>query len=123
MAETGAQDRIFDFFWLFSVIDSNGNYRTIGTTMSDASRTYALTWTPDISGNYKTIASFAGTESYYSSSAQTYFHASEGATAAPTAQPANMEPIQHYVMGIGVAIIVVIVIIGALIMLMLRKRP
>ena len=33
----------------FSVVDSNGNYRQIGTTTSDASGTFAFTfWTPDI---------------------------------------------------------------------------
>ena len=34
-----------------SVIDSNGNYRHIGTTTSDASGMFGFTWTPDISGH------------------------------------------------------------------------
>ena len=35
-----------------SVIDSNGNQRQIGTATTDASGTFALTWTPDIPGNF-----------------------------------------------------------------------
>ena len=52
-----------------NVVDSNGNYRTIGTATSNAYGTYSLTWTPDISGDYTVIANFAGTESYYPSEA------------------------------------------------------
>jgi len=39
-----------------SVVDSNGNSRVIGTTTSDASGTFAYTWTPYISGNYTITA-------------------------------------------------------------------
>ena len=59
-----------------SVIDSNNNFRTIGTTTSDASGHYAFTWTPDIPGNYTLIASFGGSNSYYGSTAETSFYAS-----------------------------------------------
>ena len=52
-----------------SVLDSNNNFRTVGTTTSDGSGTYSLTWTPDIAGNYTVIANFAGSNSYYPSSA------------------------------------------------------
>ena len=34
-----------------SVIDANGNYRTIGTTTTDSSGTYGFTWMPDIKAN------------------------------------------------------------------------
>ena len=56
-----------------NVIDSNGNYRTIGTATTDAAGTYSLTWTPDIPGNYTVIATFAGTNAYWPSSAETHF--------------------------------------------------
>ena len=55
-------------------LDSNGNYRTIGTATTDASGTYSLTWTPDIPGNYTVIATFAGTNGYWPSSAETAFN-------------------------------------------------
>ncbi len=67
-----------------SVIDSNGNNRQIGTTTTDSSGTFASTWTPDIPGNYTVIATFAGSQSYYGSNAETHFYAS---SPAPTASP------------------------------------
>jgi len=45
-----------------NVLDSNGNYRTIGTATTDSSGTFSLTWTPDIPGSYTVIANFAGTD-------------------------------------------------------------
>ena len=44
-----------------SVLDSNGNYRTIGMTTTNAQGSYGFTWKPDISGNYTVYATFAGT--------------------------------------------------------------
>jgi hypothetical protein len=108
-----------------SVTDSNGNYRDIGTTTSNAYGTYSLNWTPDISGSYTVTATFAGTQSYYPSSAATAFYASSPpATQAPTTAPAsNFATTTDFMIGVA-AIIVVIVIIGAILaMLMLRKRP
>jgi hypothetical protein len=58
-----------------NVVDSNGNFRSIGTTVSNAYGAFSYTWTPDISGDYTVIANFAGTESYYSSEASTAFYA------------------------------------------------
>jgi hypothetical protein len=106
-----------------SVLDSNGNYRQIGTTTSDATGTFAFTWTPDIPGSYTLVANFAGSESYYSSSAETHFYAN---APAPTASPypiVNLPPTEMYFTISTVAIIIAIIIIGALIMLTLRKRP
>ena len=108
-----------------SVIDSNNNFRTIATTTTDASGTYAVTWTPDISGNYTVIAAFAGSNSYYGSTAENHFYASNpAATSAPTATAVTGLATTSDVMYIGVAIIVVIIIIGAVLaVLMMRKRP
>ncbi len=107
-----------------SVIDSNGNCRTIGSTTSDESGTYSLGWAPDIAGKYTVIATFIGTNSYYGSSAQTAFIADEAPIATPTAttQPASV--VDTYFMPSIAAIIVVIVVVGAVLaILMLRKRP
>ena len=106
-----------------SVIDNNGNSRPIGTTTSDGSGTFSLTWTPDISGNYVVTASFAGSQSYYPSSAETHFTATEPAATAPPAPTAAPSMADLYFIPSVAAIIVVIIIVGALIMLMLRKRP
>jgi hypothetical protein len=52
------------------VIDANNNRRTIGTTISDSSGMFTFTWNPDITGDYKVIATFAGSESYWPSSSK-----------------------------------------------------
>lgn len=106
-----------------NVVDANGNYRTIGTTVSNAYGTYSLTWTPDISGDYTVIANFAGTESYYRSEAATAFHASDpAATPAPTQIQTSTAADTYLLPGI-IAIIIAIAIVGAVIILVLRKRP
>ncbi len=108
-----------------SVIDSNGNLRTIGSTTSDASGTYSLAWTPDIAGKYTVIATFAGTNSFYSSSAQTAFTADEAMpTAGPTATTAPASTADLYFVPAVAAIIIVVIIVGAVLgILLLRKRP
>ncbi len=70
-----------------AVTDSNGNCYNIGTaTTNPNTGFYSLTWTPTISGNFTVTATFAGTHSYYGSSANSAFYASEASpTSAPTA--------------------------------------
>ncbi|MGA2680990.1 MAG: hypothetical protein ABSF44_04230 [Candidatus Bathyarchaeia archaeon] len=105
------------------VLDSNHNYRQIGTATTDATGTYSLTWTPDISGNFTVTATFAGTNGYWPSSAETHFYAVPAApTVAPTATPLSGVATQNTLMYGIIAIIIVIIIIGALIMLMLSRR-
>ena len=106
-----------------SVLDANYNYREIGRTTSDGSGMFSFTWTPDIVGDYTVVASFAGTESYYPSSAETSFTATEPAptaTPAPTAAPTMSE--QYFVPAIA-GLFVAIIVVGLLIILVLRKRP
>jgi outer membrane protein assembly factor BamB len=106
-----------------SVLDSNGNYRQIGTSTTDASGTFAFTWTPDIPGSFTVYATFAGTGSYYASSAETHFYAGAPApTAAPTAAPQQSVADQYFVPAVA-GIIAAIVIGFAITILMQRKRP
>ena len=107
------------------VLDSNHNYRSIGTTTTNALGNYALTWTPDITGNYTVYATFAGSQSYYASSASTAIYAgSPPATAPPTATPLSGLATQNAVLYMGVAMIIVLVVIGAvLVVLVMRKHP
>jgi len=108
------------------VIDANGNYRHVGDCTSDAYGTFSFVWTPDITGQYTVVATFAGSAGYWGSSADTTMYASNpAATQAPpaTQAPVNLAPTQNYILGIGLAIIIILIIIGAVIMLMLRKRP
>jgi outer membrane protein assembly factor BamB len=106
-----------------NVVDANGNYRTIGSTVSNAYGTYSFTWTPDISGDYTVIASFAGTNSYYASNAAAAFHATESATG-PTPQVTQAPSMADlYFMPMSIAIFAAIIVVGAVIVLALRKRP
>ncbi len=105
-----------------SVVDANGNYRTIGSTTS-SNGFFSFNWKPDIVGPYTVYASFAGSESYYSSSAMTSFSVDQAATPAPTAAPlsdvaTNANLMTFMVIGV-IAIIIAIAIVGFLV---LRKR-
>jgi hypothetical protein len=107
-----------------SVLDSNGNYRQIGSTTSNADGMYTLTWTPDIAGNYTVIASFAGSESYYPSHADTSFAVDPVAPTPIPATPAPQSAADMYfvpaVAGIIIAIVIATIINA---MLLRRKRP
>jgi len=107
-----------------SVLDSNGNYRTIGTATTDASGTYRLTWTPDIPGTYTVYATFAGTNGYWPSSAETGFVVmnAPAATTAPTATPTSIAN-TYFVPAIAGLFVVIIVGLVVVSLLMLRKRP
>jgi hypothetical protein len=106
-----------------SVLDSNGNYRSIGTTTTDATGKYNLVWTPDISGTYQVIATFAGTNGYWPASATTVFNVMEAhPTEAPTASPAPSNADLYFVPAIA-GLFVFVAIIGVVIILVLRKRP
>jgi hypothetical protein len=106
------------------VIDSNNNYRNIGTATSDSSGTFSFQWTPDITGKYTVIATFAGSNSYYASSAETSFAVdpAPAATAAPTSAPASMA--DTYFMPAIAGLFVAIIVIGVILaILVIRKRP
>jgi hypothetical protein len=109
---------------ILSVMDSNGNYRQIGTATSNALGTYSYTWTPDITGDYIVYASFTGSESYYASNAAAAFHASEpAATPAPTQAPIQSMADTYLLPGI-IGIIVAIAVVGiVLALLVTKKRP
>jgi len=104
------------------VIDANGNFRNIGTATSDASGFYSFQWTPDIPGKYTVIATFAGSEAYYASYAETAIGV-DGApapTPAPTATPTPQT--DTYVLGLGIAALIAIVVMGLLILMKLGKK-
>jgi hypothetical protein len=107
---------------VINVVDSNGNYRTIGTTTSNAYGDYGFTWTPDISGDYTIIASFAGTESYYPSVDSTMFYASEPA-ATPTQQPTQaLSMADLYFLPAIIGITIAIVAVGIATILAIKNK-
>ncbi len=106
-----------------SVVDANGNYRTIGNTTSDSDGFYSYQWAPDIEGKYTIYASFAGSESYWPSHAVTAFAVDP---AAPTASPypeTIVPNTEMTVIGAAIAIIAAIAAVGTVTILTLRKRP
>jgi len=106
------------------VLDSNGNYRTIGQVKTDASGTYSYTWLPDIPGKYTIFASFSGSDAYGSSSAQTAIQVDEVPPPSTTPIVETGQPMTDtYVLATGAAVIIAIAIVGAVVVLMLRKRP
>jgi hypothetical protein len=105
------------------VMDSNNNYRSIGTTTTDETGFYSYQWKPDIEGKFTVYAVFSGSESYWPSQAASAFAVDAAAPTqapVPTSGPGVADT--YFLPAVG-AIIAVIAIIGALIMLMLRKRP
>jgi outer membrane protein assembly factor BamB len=106
---------------VLSVIDANNNCREIGTATSDTNGFYSLQWTPDIPGKYTVIATFAGSDSYWRSSAETAFAID---TAVPTESPEYPQPVDNTmtIVGLGVAILAAIAIVGVVIAMMLKKK-
>jgi len=108
---------------IVSVVDPNGNNYNVGTTTSDASGAFKLAFDPQVPGEYTVIASFAGSGSYYGSSAETAVYIGEAhATATPTAAPVQSMVDQYFVPAV-VGIIVAIVVCFAITIVLLRKRP
>jgi len=109
-----------------SVIDSNNNFRIIGTATTNALGTYGLTWTPDILGNFTVIASFAGSNAYNPSTAETYFYASSPQVTPTSTTQTNLatsDIVNNLVIYLVVGVIAIIVAIAIGFALVLRKRP
>lgn len=105
-----------------SIVDSNGNYREIGTTTS-IDGFFSFNWKPDIEGQYTVYANFAGSESYWPSHAITSF-AVDPAAPTPTPQPQiTLPPTEMYITIAAAAIITAIAIVGAVLAILVRKRP
>ncbi len=104
------------------VLDANNNYREIGKTTTDANGFFSFEYTPDISGKYTVYASFAGSNSYWPSQAETAFTVM-AAQPTPVSTPPPTSNTDTYVTAFGIGIIVVIIIVGAVIVLMQRRRP
>ena len=106
-----------------NVIDANNNFRTIGTTTTDATGAYNLLWTPDIPGKYSVTAVFEGTQGYWPSYATAAFNVMEAhptASPAPTAAPSMVE--QFFLPSI-IGLFVLIIVVAVVMILLIRKRP
>ena len=103
-------------------VDPNGNFVHIGTATSDTSGTFGYAWaTPDVPGKYTIIATFAGSESYWPSYAETYTAVSEAPAATPAPEKLVLPDYTPIFIGIIAAVIVAIVI-GIVNLIVLRRR-
>jgi outer membrane protein assembly factor BamB len=106
-----------------SVVDSNGNYRDIGTTTSNADGSFVLNWKPDIEGTYTVYASFAGSNSYWPSHAVTAFAVNAAhPTIAPTETPVQSAADMYFVPAIAGLFVLIIIVLVLLVLMMLKKR-
>jgi hypothetical protein len=109
-----------------TAIDPNGNYITLGTATTDAKGAFSYMWqTPTIPGKYTVTATFAGTNGYWGSNAETAMAVQQPApTPAPTAAPVTgLATMSGLTIGIAAAAIAIIIAIAIATVLMLRKRP
>jgi len=107
------------------VVDANNNLRHIGDTTSDVTGTFSYIWKPDIPGAYKLVATFQGTQSYYGSSAETFFNVGDApqSTSEPATTPLSSVADTYFLPAVSGIVVILIVIIALLAMLLLRRRP
>jgi hypothetical protein len=106
-----------------TAIDSNNNVVNIGSVTTSAYfGTFELAWTPPNEGTYRIIASFAGDDSYGSSSAATALLVGPVAAVPETAQtvvPDYTMTIVYAAIAIIIAVVLAVAIVGILV---LRKK-
>ncbi len=97
---------------------SDGTTIDIGTVTSDGYGNFEQKWTPPTADTYKIIATFAGSNSYGSSSAETAL----GVSATPQIPTAETEQISITDVAIIVAVVIAILIGLVNLLLIIRKR-
>ena len=104
--------------------DPNNNYYEVGRTTSDASGFYSVAFTPDVPGKYTIVVTFAGSESYYSSSAETAINIINAPATTVSATPATQSTAEMYFVPAIAGIFVLIIIVLAIqVFMMIEKRP
>ncbi len=103
-----------------TAVDQNGVTTQIGQATSDLNGVFSTMWTPTNAGKYTIVASFAGTESYFSSQAETVLGVTTAAapTAAPTAAPSTVAgpsvvPLETFYAFAAIVVILFIVVLAA----------
>jgi cell division septation protein DedD len=77
---------------VITTLDPNGNTYELGRTTTSLSGTFGYAIDPPVPGVYKIIATFEGSESYYSSYVETYINVGEAPSAAQSIEPEPTEP-------------------------------
>jgi hypothetical protein len=107
---------------VLSVLDANNNFREIGKTTSDSDGFYSFHWTPDIAGKYNVYASFAGSEAYWPSHAEGAFAVDPAPAETPPPEKEVSNTDTYILYGV-IAIIIAVIAVGAVLLLVLRRRP
>jgi outer membrane protein assembly factor BamB len=107
---------------VLSVLDPNGNSYEVGRTTSDASGMFKKAFTPEVPGEYTIIATFEGSESYWQSHAETAINVEEAPAATPAPTPTPASAADLYFVPATIGLLVAIIVVGAILVLMLRKR-
>jgi hypothetical protein len=104
------------------VFDPNNNYYEVGRATSDATGFYSFEFTPEVPGKYTIVVRFAGSKAYYSSFAENALSVKDApaATPVPTNPPASLA--DQYLLPATGGIIAAIAIVGAIVVLMLRRK-
>ncbi|MCX8151103.1 MAG: PQQ-binding-like beta-propeller repeat protein [Candidatus Bathyarchaeota archaeon] len=102
-----------------SAIDANGNTINIGTTTSDIYGNYAITWTPPSAGQFKIVAAFEGTKSYWSSFASTTLGVAEASATAE--EPAAVFSMVDAVIILAVIIAILIGVVNLVFIKRIKK--
>jgi hypothetical protein len=104
--------------------DPNGNPIHIADVTSDASGTFAYTWTPTNPGEYKITATFAGDYSYGASWAETHANVVNAPTSTitPTSSTSNLATSNDIMLDFVVVAIAIILAIAIATVLILRKH-
>jgi hypothetical protein len=105
-----------------SVLDPNNNIYEVGRTTSDDSGFFSCEFAPEVPGKYKVVATFEGSGAYYGSFAETAVSVKEAPAATPEPTPTPVSAADLYLVPGIAGIIVAIAVVGAILMLMLRKR-
>jgi outer membrane protein assembly factor BamB len=113
------------------VVDPNGNWYDIGTTYTDSTGFYKISWEPPVPGEYLILASFAGSDAYYGSYVETAVVVDESPTPGTLmeteflASNGSEQPTTAPVISAEVAIFVAVAIssiVGLAVYSLLRKK-
>jgi outer membrane protein assembly factor BamB len=107
---------------VISVHDPNNNYYEVGRTTADSNGFFKLMFEPEVPGEYTVIAEFKGSKAYYGSFAQTAIGVEEAPAPTPDPTPPPQSIADAYFIPAVIGIIIAIVVVGAVIVLMQRKR-
>jgi hypothetical protein len=106
-----------------TTIDPNGNCYSIGNATSDITGKFGLAFTPEVTGTYQIIATFAGSNSYGSSSATTYITVDEASPViTPEQSPTNTSMADLYFLPVSVGMIIAIIVVAALLAILLFRK-